>query len=175
MPARSTSVENDSDDGNSGISFKGQKVEKPERSRYSYVPISYYWLKDLIKEFISRENFPDALAVVFASVSASLAFPFFPSLILVPLLIVTFIVALYSPLLGLMLLLFETLPMFMFQAPLLAWLMIVLMSAALFIGHKHYRSITFVYTLIMLPLSFLGTFVEIPAFIIGSLFIGFRR
>ncbi len=175
MPDRRSSRKNVSGTGNPNISFKGLKEDKPERSRYSYVPISYYWIKDLIKEFISRDNFPDALAVIFASFSVSLAFPFFPTAILLPLLIITFIVTLYSPLLGLMLLMFETLPMFMYQAPLLSWIMIVLMSFALFIGHKHYRSITLVYALVTLPLSFLGTYLEIPAFIIGTLFIGFRR
>ncbi len=156
-------------------SFNVQKPRKPARARYSYVPMSYYWFKDLLKEFVTRENFPDALAVVFASISAALAFPFFPSPILVPLILITFIITLYSPLIGLMALLFETLPMFMYQTPLLSWIVIVLMSVSLFAGHKHYRSITFIYTLVMMPLTSLGTYFEIPAFITGVLFIGFRR
>ncbi len=176
MPDKRTSRKNDGEEGKLDISFKQKKEEETQqRLRASYVPISYYWLKDVIKDFVSHKTFPDAVAIVFASLSASVAFPFFPPIILAPLLIITFVITMYSPLAGLMALLFETLFMFMYQAPLLAWLMIVFMSIALFIGHKHYRSITFVYALMLLPLSYLGTYLEIPAFIIGVLYIGFRR
>lgn len=175
MPDRGSSRKSNSEKSKLDISFKAKKEEEPAKHRSSYVPISYYWLKDVVKEFLGRSNFPDALAVVFASFSVSLAFPFFPPIILAPLLLITFIITFYSPLLGLMALLFETLPMFMYQSPLLAWIMIIFMSIALFIGHKHYRSITLVYALITLPLSFLGASLEIPAFIIGILFVGFRR
>lgn len=176
MADKRSSRKTDSEKGQLDISFKGNnEEEQPERARYSYIPISYYWLKDVVKEFVARENFPDAMAVVFASLSVSVAFPFYPLIILIPILFATFIVTLYIPLLGLMLMLFQILPMFMYQAPLLAWIMVILMSLSLFIGHKHYRSITYVYTLAFLPMSFLGTYLEIPGFVIGVLFIGFRR
>lgn len=175
MPDRRSSRKSDSEKGKLDISFKGKEEEEPERTKYTHIPISYYWLKDLIKDFVRQQNFPDALAVVFAAFSASLAFPFFPPVILIPLLLIAFIITLYSPLLGLMALLFETLPMLMYQAPLLAWIMVIFMSIALFIGYRHYRSIIFVYALITLPLSYIGAYLEIPAFIIGILFIGFRR
>ena len=68
------------------VSF-GSSPEKPaQRYRYSYTPMSFYWLKDFIREFVSKENFPDALAILFATFSVSIAFPFFPTVILVPLL-----------------------------------------------------------------------------------------
>ncbi|MDE1851810.1 MAG: AAA family ATPase [Candidatus Micrarchaeota archaeon] len=146
-----------------------------KHQRYTHVPLSFYWLKDVLRQFVSHENFPDALAIVFSAASIAIAFPFFPYVILIPLLIGTFVLTLLSPLLGLMGLLFETLLMFMYQAPLLAWVMTLFISVALFLGYKHYRSITFVYTLSMLPLSFLGSFLELPAFIIGVLYIGYRR
>ena len=157
------------------ISF-GKKSERPqERYRYSYVPMSFYWLKDLVREFAGKENFPDALAIIFATFSVSIVFPFFPPIVLIPLLILTFAATMISPLGGLMLMLFETLAMFIYQAPLLAWILTLFISISLLIGYKHYRTITFIYALMMLPLSYLGYLLEIPAFMIGSLFIGFRR
>ncbi len=157
------------------ISF-GKKPEQPRhRYRHSIVPMSFYWLKDYAKEFISHKNFPDALAVVFATFSISIAFPLFPPIVLIPLLILFFAATIISPLGGLMLMLFGTLLMFIYQAPLLAWILTIFISVSLFLGHKHYRTITFIYALIMLPMSYLGFVFEIPAFVIGSLFIGYRR
>ncbi|MDE1834827.1 MAG: ATP-binding protein, partial [Candidatus Micrarchaeota archaeon] len=176
MPEKSSSRKGKGEPGKPNISFKAKKQQPgQERQIYSHTPMFFYWSKDVIKAFISQKNFPDALAVVFASASVAIAFPFFPVLILIPLLLITFIITLYSPLLGLMALLFETLPMFIYQTPLLAWIMIIFMSFGLFIAHKHYRSITFVYALIVLPMSYLGAYLEIPAFILGILYIGFRR
>ena len=157
------------------ISFKKSREKEPGRYRYSYIPLSVYWLKDLAKGFMGQKNFPDALAIVFAVFSISIAFPFFPPVILIPLILVTFIITLISPLGGLMAMLFETLLMCIYQAPLLAWILTIFISVSLFLGYKHYRTITFIYVLIMLPLSYLGLFMEIPAFIVGSFFLGFRR
>ena len=157
------------------ISFKKSKEKELGRYRYSYIPLSIYWLKDLVRGFIGQKNFPDALAIVFAVFSISIAFPFFPPVILAPLIIATFIITLISPPGGLMAMLFETLLMFIYQAPLLAWILTIFISISLFLGYKHYRTITFIYVLIMLPLSYLGLLIEIPAFIIGSFFLGFRR
>ena len=157
------------------ISFKKSREKEPGRYRYSYIPLSVYWLKDLAKGFMGQKNFPDALAIVFAVFSISIAFPFFPPVILIPLILVTFIITLISPLGGLMAMLLETLLMCIYQAPLLAWILTIFISVSLFLGYKHYRTITFIYVLIMLPLSYLGLFMEIPAFIVGSFFLGFRR
>jgi len=157
------------------ISFKKAQQEEPVRHSHTAIPISLYWLKDVLRQFFGHKNFPDALAVIFAVMSVAIAFPFFPLVILVPLLAVTFALTLLSPLAGLMAMLFETLPMFIYQAPLLAWMLTIFVSISLFLGHKHYRTITFIYAMIMLPLSYVGYILEIPAFIIGSLYIGFRR
>ncbi len=161
--------------GKLDISFKKPQEEKQERYRYSYVPMTFYWIKDIVREFLGRKNFPDALAIMFAIFSVSIAFPFFPYVILIPLIAITFIVAMLSPLGGLMMMLFEFLLMVAYQAPLLAWILTILVSISLFLGYKHYRTITFIYVMMMLPLSYLGFIFEIPAFIVGSLFLGFRR
>jgi transitional endoplasmic reticulum ATPase len=79
------------------------------------------------------------------------------------------------PLLGLIGLLLLTLPMLIYQAPLLAWLSMILISISLILGYKHYRSITYAYALITLPLSYLGYFLEIPAFVLSALVLGFKR
>ena len=90
MADKRSSRKTDSEKGQLDISFKGNnEEEQPERARYSYIPISYYWLKDVVKEFVARENFPDAMAVVFASLSVSVAFPFYPLIILIPILVAT--------------------------------------------------------------------------------------
>ncbi len=159
------------------VSFKKPKVTpKPQaRSSASYLPIALFSIKDMLKEFASHKNFPDAIAIDIAIISVALAFPFFPPIILIPLLVVTFALTLLSPLGGLMAMLFETLAMFVFQVPLLAWILTLFISVALFIGHRHYRTITFIYVLIMLPLSAIGSLFEIPAFMIGVLFLGHRR
>ena len=157
------------------VSFESKPQKPVQRYRYSYTPMSFYWLKDFIREFVSKENFPDALAILIDTFSVSITFPFYPTVILIPLLLLTFAIAMLSPLGGLMLMLFETLAMFIYQAPLLAWILTIFVSVSLLIGYNNYRTITFVYALMMLPLSYLGQLLEIPAFMLGTLFIGFKR
>ncbi|MGC8662164.1 MAG: AAA family ATPase [Candidatus Micrarchaeia archaeon] len=138
-------------------------------------PMSIYWLKDVIKKFVSHANFPDALATVFALTSISFALPFFPIPVIILLLVLTFILTMVHPLIGLMALLFESLPMFIFQAPLLAWLFAIFMGIAFSFGFKHYRTITFIYMLMALPFSSLGYFLEIPAFVLTIMVVGTKR
>ncbi len=154
--------------------YRKAKENAPSQ-KYTSVPLSYYWFKDFIRVLVNHKNFPDAILVAAAIISVSIAFPFYPLVVLVPLLILIIILTVISPLLGLMALMFGTLPMFIYQVPLLAWIFTLFISVSLFLGYKHYRTITFIYALIMLPFSFLGFFIEIPAFIIGVLFIGFKR
>ncbi len=138
-------------------------------------PMTYYWLKDYIRGFVSHKNFPDSLAIVFALASVSLAFPFLPPTVIVPLLIITFAISMLHPMAGLLAMFAETLPMLIYQTPLLAWMFTLFMSVSLFIGYKYYRTITFAYMLIMLPMSSLGAFLEIPAFLLSILVLGFKR
>ncbi len=163
-------------DGKSEVSFKRPVGgSQPVHSRASYLPMFYFIAKDLLKDFSSRKNFPDALAIAFAIISVAIAFPLFPPIVLIPLVIVTFVITLVLPLGGLMAMLFETLLMFIYQAPLFAWIFTLFISISLILGYRHYRTITFIYVMIMLPLSYLGSLLEIPVFIIGVLFIGYRR
>ncbi|MGB9732555.1 MAG: AAA family ATPase [Candidatus Micrarchaeales archaeon] len=139
------------------------------------VPMFIYWLKDILRDFISHKNFADALATTFALASISFAAPFLPPTIIIPLLILTFILTMVHPLIGLMALFFESLPMFIYQTPLLAWLFMLFMGVAFLFGFKHYRTITFIYMLSALPFSNLGYFIEIPAFVFTVMVVGTKR
>ncbi len=161
--------------GTEDAKAKPEEEKAVQGGKASLVPFSYYWLKDLIRSFVSQKNFPDALALAFTLASVSIAFPFLPIPIVIVLLIITFALAMYHPLIGLMALFFETLPMLMYQAPLIAWIFTIFVSVSLFLGYKYYRTITFTYMLIMLPLSFLGAVLEIPAFVLAVLVLGLRR
>ncbi len=160
------------------LTFGKRKVEKTDGAARPYkmtVPLTFYWFKDLLRQLANHKNFPDAVAVALAITSVAIAFPSMPLLILIPLIMLAVILTMVHPLIGLMSMLFETLPMFIYQAPLLGWVATMIVAIFLFFGYKHYRTITFVYAMAMFPLSILGSFVEIPAFILGVLFIGFRR
>jgi SpoVK/Ycf46/Vps4 family AAA+-type ATPase len=154
----------------------GKRIkQKSEVSIKRSLPLSTYWLKDILKDFTSHKNFPDAIATTFTLASVSLALPFLPIEIVIPLLVLTFVVTMIHPLAGLMVLFFETLPMFIYQAPLLAWLFTIFVSISLLLGFKHYRIITLTYLLIALPFSYLGYFVEIPALVLMILLVGTKR
>ncbi len=164
--------------GSSTLTFGKRKAEKVDGTARPYkytVPLTFYWFKDLLRQLANHKNFPDAVAVALAITSVAIAFPSVPLLILIPLIMLAVVLTMVHPLIGLMSMLFETLPMFIYQAPLLGWVTTMIVAIFLFFGYKHYRTITFIYAMAMFPLSFLGAFVEIPAFIFGVLFIGFRR
>ncbi|MEM3839135.1 MAG: AAA family ATPase [Candidatus Micrarchaeaceae archaeon] len=138
-------------------------------------PLTFYWLKDIIRQLVNHKNFPDAVAVAFAIASIGIAFPSYPLALLAVLILIVAVVVMLNPLAGLMALIFGSLPMLIYQTPLLGWLSLIIASAALMLGYKHYRTITFIFVLAILPLSFVGTFLEIPAFIVGILYIGLKR
>ncbi len=179
-------AETPSDPSNKNLQSSGKKKkgkisfsEKPKVvksvEKYNLTPLFMYKFKDMLKSFFSTEHFPDALVSTFALISVAIALPFFPIPILMVLIVLTFAVALFQPAIGLMLLLFETFPMFLYQAPLLAWLFTIFMSVALFLGYKHYRTITFIYAMLVLPFSVLGYVLEIPTFVLTILTVGLRR
>ncbi len=177
MPAAKAENGRVSPENKSKNTLSFEKAVKPriKRSRYTYTPLFFYWFKDLFRKLASHRNFGDAIAIVFASISMSIAFPFFPIPVLVAILVITFILAMLHPLVGLMALLAETFPMMVYQAPLLAWFMAIFVAISLFLGYKHYRTITLTYALIMLPFSFLGMFLEVPVFVLGVLTVGLKR
>ena len=167
--AASTAMTSEDDENNA--------PDKPVTRRpYKFTaPLTFYWIKDIIKQLISHKHFPDAVAIGFAVVSMGIAFPAFPLVILVPLIAIAVVLTMLNPLVGLMALVFETLPMLIYQVPLLGWISLILASIALFLGYKHYRTITFIFVLAILPLSFVGAYLELPAFIFGVLYIGLKR
>ena len=163
--------------GNMPAKGAGQalKYNKPIKRERTHVPLSIYWIKDFLRDFVNHNYFPDSVLSVFALASLALAFPFYPILILVPILIAVFLLSRFHPLIGLMLLLFSTLPMLIYQAPLLAWIFTLLITISLIAGYRHYRTITLVYALFSLPFSPIGVILEIPTFVFGILFVGFKR
>ncbi|MEM4064252.1 MAG: AAA family ATPase [Candidatus Micrarchaeaceae archaeon] len=157
------------------MQFGRRAKTKKGAQRAKMTPLSIYWFRDVVSDFIKRPNFSDAIAVVFAITSISFAMPFYPLPLLIALIVVLFVLTLLHPLIGLMGLLFGSLPIFIYQAPLLAWIFTLFMSVSLFLGYRHYRTITSIYLLMMLPLSYLGYFLEIPAFALSVLRIGLKR
>ena len=152
-----------------------RKSLSAKRKRKTYVPLSFYWFKDFAKEFVNHKNFPDSVASVLAMASVAIAFPFYPIPVLIALIVLTFAITRIHPLAGLMALFFITLPMLIYQAPLFAWIFTLFISASLFIGYRHYRTIMLVYALVTLPFSYLGYMLEIPVFALGTLFVGYKR
>ena len=142
---------------------------------HTRAPLSVYYIKDYIAKLVTHPNFPDALATSFTLISVSVFLPFLPWQVLLVLVIATFLFTMLHPLVGLIFLLFETLPMFIYQAPLVAWLFTLMMSIAMILGYRHYRILTFTYMLMALPLSFLGAALEIPALILTVITVGFKR
>jgi SpoVK/Ycf46/Vps4 family AAA+-type ATPase len=151
------------------------KDSKLDEFKRKVVPLWLYWLKDFARRIVTSQNFHDSLITAFAFISLNIAFPFYPIQIAVIILAVIFVLTFYIPLLGLLTLLLLTLPMIIYQAPLLAWMVMIVISASLFLGYRHYRTITYAYALAALPLSYLGLMLEIPALVFSCLVLGFRR
>lgn len=153
-----------------------EKIEPEADERKSeFLPLSFYWLKDVIREFVSYKNFFDALAVVFAFICIISAFPFYPLAFAVPLSIVLFALVMINPYVGLMALLLFFYPAIIYQAPLLSWVFLAFIIASLFLTFPHYRTIIFVLILITLPLSHLGLIFEMPLFVMMVLTVGCKR
>ena len=193
MPTKPTKASTDADDSDNGIKISvsagrkssqskktgasvagSKKLKKEKRERIS-VPLTLYGLAERAKEFANNKYFPDSLLSVFAFISIAIAFPFYPIIVLVVLAFAIFILSRLHPLAGLMALLLLTLPMYLYQAPLFALLYMIVLSIALVFGYKHYRTIIVAYTLLALPFSLLGYFLEVPAFVISVLYIGTKR
>lgn len=163
------------DQKKSNVNFKEKPKTQKARPKYKITPLYVYGFKDAIKSIVSEQHFPDALATTFTLISVATALPFYPDSALVILLIATFLLSILHPLFGLAFLLFETLPIYMYQVPMIAWLFIIFMGASLFLGYKHYRTITFVYMLIALHFSYFGSILVVPAFVLTILSVGFKR
>jgi SpoVK/Ycf46/Vps4 family AAA+-type ATPase len=161
-----------------GINFKDVRIKAQQKTvlaKHGFVPLSLYRIKDFARTLVSNNNFTDALATTFTVLSVSLAFPLVPWPILIAMLFATFIITYVQPFVGLIFLLFETLPMMIYQAPLFAWIFTLFISVTMIAGFKYYRTIIFTYMLITLPLSSAGYFLLIPALVITVLSVGFKR
>ncbi len=145
------------------------------KKRSIWTPFSYFWIKDIVKEVISYKYFADGVLLAFAFVSLILAFKFYPMPIAIILLIIIMGMSLIHPLFGLLIMLMFSYPPIIYQAPLLGWIFSVLVIVALFAGFLHYRTLSLLFSMIMLPLSPLGALLELPTFIIAVLVLGIKR
>lgn len=152
-----------------------KKESGVDKLKRRIVPLSVYALKDYAKQIVTNTNFHDSLATSFAFISVGIAFQFFPLPIFIVLLAVVFVLTYVQTLLGFMALMLLSLPMLVYQAPLLAWFATILISASLILGYKHHRMLSYGYALAVLPLSYLGAYLELPALIFAVLVLGFKR
>ncbi len=155
-------------------SIKGS-ISKDVIRKYRMTPMALYRIKDLYLEVTTNPNFLDAVLMVAALIAFASAFPFYPMIALVVLIIILFTFTLRHAFLGLCLLMVMAIPMLMYQAPSLGYVFLILMTVGLVFGYRHYRVFTFAAILLPLALSPLGSFLAIPVLIIGVLVVGYRR
>ncbi|MCW6160449.1 MAG: AAA family ATPase [Candidatus Micrarchaeales archaeon] len=145
------------------------------RRRFKRTPISVYHLKDKLMDMSSAESFLDALLIALAFIAVNWAFGFYPVWIIFLLLVVLFFATLFQPFLGLLVYTLFIYPIFIYQAPVLAWAFLIPATGMLLYGFKYYRVIAFTYLLTALAFSVLGFIFMIPAFIFAILTIGNKR
>src|SRR5208283_1145117 len=97
-------------------------------------PITFYKLKDMTIDLTSNPNFFDAVLLSIAFLSMISAFPFYPIVIAVPLLVLLFYAALRHPFLGLIVLIVMVFPTVAYQMPALAWVFMLVISVSLIFG-----------------------------------------
>lgn len=138
-------------------------------------PLWYYRIKDLLMNIRSNKNFLDAVLVALAFVSIAYAFPFYPYLIILLIVIGLFAATEIHPFLGFILLMLIMVPILVYQTPALAWIFLFILSFSLIYGYMHYRTILFAYILIASAFSFVGVVIAIPVAIFAVLTVGFKR
>ena len=143
--------------------------------RHNRVPVSFYGIVDNIVNVISNKNIVDAILIAVTFLAFSTSFNFYPYALIAVIAIVLFIMTQYHPLLGISLLVLAIMPVFMYQAPAMAWVFMFFITATLVMGYMHYRTISFTYLLIALAFTPLGLVLEIPALVIAVLVVGFKR
>ncbi len=139
------------------------------------LPISVYIINDRILRLGSRPSFVDALLAAFAFVVLALAFPFYPVLLLIPLVIVIFFAGIKHPFFGLLVFMLLAFPIFVYQMPPIALIFLFILSFSLIYGYMHYRMIIFAYIMLALGFTPLGYIFEVPFMILAPLMIGFKR
>jgi SpoVK/Ycf46/Vps4 family AAA+-type ATPase len=154
--------------------IKSERVRKILKQS-KHAPIWYYKIKDLLLNIRSNKNFLDAILVVAAFLSVVFAFPFYPYVLILLILIGLFAATEFHPFLGFILLMLLMLPILMYQTPALAWIFLFIFSFSLIYGYLHYRTILFAYILIASAFSVLGAIIAIPVVIFAILTVGFKR
>ena len=153
----------------------GSISEQVIRRHYRNIPISVYRIKDRLIRLASSSSFLDAMLVPIAFAAVNIALNFYPPVVWIALLLVLFIITLFSPFLGLLVLTAATFPPFAYQTPVLAWSFLIIAAAILIYGRMHYRVAVFTYLLTWLSFSPLGYVLGIPFFIYAVLTIGNKR
>ena len=139
------------------------------------LPISAYIINDRILRLRSKPSFIDALLAAFAFIVLALAFPFYPVLLLIPLVLVVFFAGIKHPFFGLLVFMTLAFPIFVYQMPPIALIFLFILSFSLIYGYMHYRMIIFAYILLALGFTPLGYIFEIPFMVLAPLIIGFKR
>ena len=145
------------------------------RRHHRYTPIGFYGLTEKLARIAYNENFIDAVLSTAAFLFFAVAFNFYPPLIIVAIAIAIFAASLYHPLIGLVLFIVLIIPIFMYQAPPIGWMLLLFAAVAMLLGYMHYRMITFIYIIVGLAFSPLGLVLEIPALIFTLLIVGYKR
>ncbi len=143
--------------------------------RQSKTPLTMYKLKDWQVRLTSNQNFFDAVLMLLAFVAVVAALPSYPLIIIVIIMLLLFVATIRHPLLGLVVLMFVTMPAVIYQAPSLAWAFLLVISLCLILGYMHFRTIGFAFLIVALAFSPLGLVFDIPALLIAILVVGYKR
>lgn len=143
--------------------------------KYYKRPIAFYRYKDLFIRVATHFHFADSMLALMAFIALVYAFPYYP-LVTLPLIAIIVVAAtLYRPFLGLIVLAVFTFPMLVYQAPVIGWMFLFVISGMLIYGYMHYRTIMFLYLLSTLSFSYLGYIFTIPFFVLAILVVGYKR
>ncbi len=154
--------------------IKSENVKLMVKKRHK-LPLFIYDFSNYLQNLYLNKNFFDTVLIFLAFLFINLSFPAYPILILIPLFIILSAVSIFHPYAGLIAFAVLSFPIAIIEFPLLAWLMLPIISLVLILGYMHYRSIILLFILVVLPFSPLGYLLEIPFLILTPLIIGFKR
>ncbi len=155
---------------NKAYEFSQKAIKKIRKA-----PIGFYGIKDRLINISSNPNFFDTVLLCFAFLIDALVFGFYPIILVGILLVILGVFTLKHAFLGLIVFLALIFPTVMYQAPGLAWILLIGVSITFIFGYQHYRTITFIFILTLLAFTNIGRFLEVPVFIIAILMIGYKR
>ncbi|MGC8479022.1 MAG: AAA family ATPase [Candidatus Micrarchaeia archaeon] len=159
---------------------RSSDAEAPLKSKeiikkYYKRPIVFYRYKDLLARMATHFHFADSMLSLATFIALVYAFPYYPIVTLPIIAIIIVAATLYRPFLGLIVLAAFTFPMLVYQAPILGWMFLFVISGMLIYGYMHYRTIMFLYLLSSLSFSYLGYIFAIPFFVLAILMVGYKR